>query len=149
MSPDNIVFEINESIAIAHLAKVCRFIETFSGLGCRFILDNFGSGLSSFNYLKNLNVQYLKIDGRFIKNLPNDHVDRIMVGAIHNIVQAMGLKTIANLVENKQTREMLRTIGVNYVQGFAILSGVHPITELESVLSHHTSHDLSHMSQAG
>lgn len=120
VSPDVICFEITETEAIANLANARHIIQSLKTLGCRFSLDDFGSGMSSFGYLKNLPVDYLKIDGAFIKNLTRDPIDRAMVGAINNIGHVMGLKTIAEFVENGSIVQELLEIGVDYVQGYGI-----------------------------
>ena len=120
VSPEVICFEITETEAIANLANARHIIQTLKSLGCRFSLDDFGSGMSSFGYLKNLPVDYLKIDGGFIKNLTSDPIDRAMVGAINNIGHVMGLKTIAEFVENGSIVQELLEIGVDYVQGYGI-----------------------------
>ncbi len=120
VSPRIICFEITETKAIANLAKARHIIQTLKALGCRFSLDDFGSGMSSFGYLKNLPVDYLKIDGTFIKNLVTDPIDRAMVGAINNIGHVMGLKTIAEFVESAGVLRELNELGVDYVQGYGI-----------------------------
>ncbi|MEP1215710.1 MAG: EAL domain-containing protein [Marinobacter sp.] len=120
VSPEVICFEITETEAIANLANARHIIQSLKTLGCRFSLDDFGSGMSSFGYLKNLPVDYLKIDGAFIKNLTNDPIDRAMVDAINNIGHVMGLKTIGEFVENSSTVRELLEIGVDYVQGYGI-----------------------------
>ena len=97
-----------------------NFIETLKGLGCRFALDDFGSGLSSFAYLKNLPVDYLKIDGIFVKDLVDNSIDHAMVKSINEIGQVMGMQTIAEYVENDEIKNKLRQLGVDYVQGFGI-----------------------------
>ena len=97
-----------------------KLINTLKGLRCRFSLDDFGSGLSSFAYLKNLPVDNLKIDGMFVKNIVDNPIDHAMVKSIHEIGQVMGMKTIAEFVENDEIKEMLREIGVNYGQGYGI-----------------------------
>ncbi len=89
-------------------------------MGCQFSLDDFGSGLSSFGYLKNLEVDYLKIDGMFVRDIVDDPIDHAMVKSINEIGQVMGMKIIAEFVENDEIKGMLREIGVNYAQGYGI-----------------------------
>jgi EAL domain-containing protein (putative c-di-GMP-specific phosphodiesterase class I) len=115
-----ICFEITETAAISNLARVVHFMESLKALGCKFSLDDFGSGLSSFTYLKNLPVDYLKIDGQFISNVADDSVDESMVKAISDVGQAMGIETIAERVETKQVLEKLGTLGVEFAQGYYI-----------------------------
>jgi len=117
---ERIYFEITETAAVAHLARALHFIRTVKDTGCRFILDDFGSGMSSFAYLKNLPVDVLKIDGEFVRSMEDDPIRRAMVEAINQIGQVMGLKTIAEWVETEATYEMLHDLGVDYVQGFWI-----------------------------
>ena len=117
---DSICFEITETAAITNFARAQKFINEFKSLGCRFSLDDFGSGMSSFAYLKHLPVDYLKIDGAFINDIVNDPIDRAMVEAINKVAHLMGMQTIAEFVENLDQLELLREIGVDYVQGYAI-----------------------------
>lgn len=127
----HLCFEITETAAIGNLTVVNEFIEAMRDYGCSFALDDFGSGLSSFMYLKNLKVDYLKIDGAFVNDITSNPIDRSMVEAIHRIGHQMGLKTIAEYVETDQTLAMLRQIGVDYVQG----NGVHLPEPLENLCS--------------
>jgi len=125
----HLCFEITETAAIGNLAVVNDFIEAMRGFGCSFALDDFGSGLSSFTYLKNLKVDYLKIDGAFVRDIMNNPIDRSMVEAIHRIGHQMGLKTVAEYVESDRILALLRQIGVDYVQG----SGIHRPQPLEKL----------------
>jgi diguanylate cyclase (GGDEF)-like protein/PAS domain S-box-containing protein len=115
-----VCFEITETAAISNLARVVHFMQTLKKLGCMFSLDDFGSGLSSFTYLKNLPVDYLKIDGQFIRNVADDTVDESMVKAIWEVGHAMGIQTIAERVETKQVLEKLGSLGIEYAQGYYI-----------------------------
>lgn len=116
----HLCFEITETAAIGNLAVVNGFIDAMRGFGCRFALDDFGSGLSSFTYLKNLKVDYLKIDGAFVRDIVHNPVDRSMVEAIHRIGQQMGLRTVAEYVESPQVLALLKEMGVDYVQGMSV-----------------------------
>ena len=97
-----------------------HFMQTLKKLGCMFSLDDFGSGLSSFTYLKNLPVDYLKIDGQFVSNVADDSVDESMVKAISEVGHAMGIETIAERVETKEVLDKLGTLGVEFAQGYYI-----------------------------
>lgn len=120
LDASRIGFEITETTAIANWVKATHFISTLKAMGCRFALDDFGSGMSSFSYLKNLAVDFIKIDGMFVKDIVDDPLDYVMVEAIHHVGQVMGIRTIAEFVENDVILEKLREVGVDYVQGYGI-----------------------------
>ncbi len=118
--PEEICFEITETTTISNMASAHEFIDALRRTGCTFALDDFGSGFSSFNYLKNLPVDYLKIDGIFVKNMHEDDENRAMVEAINNMGHIMGKKTIAEFVCNEKIITMLRDLGVDFAQGYEI-----------------------------
>jgi len=127
--PGKICFEITETAAISNMKKAERFIDELKSMGCHFALDDFGSGLSSFGYLKNLPVDYVKIDGSFVRNIINDPIDLAMVRSINDIGHLMGKKTIAEFVENDAIKQQLQQLGVDYVQGYGI-GKPYPLQEL-------------------
>ncbi|GIC75480.1 EAL domain-containing protein [Moritella sp. F3] len=118
--PQQIMFEITETAAISNLAHATVFINTLSTFGCQFALDDFGSGLSSFAYLKNLPVNTLKIDGIFIKDILTNPIDAAMVKSINEIGHLMELKTIAEFVENDAIKQKIEAIGIDFAQGYGI-----------------------------
>ena len=120
IDPRTLCLEITETAAISNFAQASVFITELKALGCRFALDDFGSGLSSFGYLKNLPVDFLKLDGAFIRDIITDKVDRAMVGAIHDVGRALGIPTIAEWVESDEIRDEVRRIGIDYAQGYGI-----------------------------
>ncbi len=134
LPPDSICFEVTETAAITNLTRAMKLIGELKHRGCRFSLDDFGSGLSSFGYLKNLPVDFLKIDGAFVKDILSDEIDLAMVEAIHRVGAVMQLQTIAEFVENDEIADKLREIGVNYVQGY----GVARPEPLDSILERHS-----------
>ncbi|WP_161634928.1 EAL domain-containing protein [Leptolyngbya sp. Heron Island J] len=118
--PDHICFEITETAAIADFEQATSFIRALRRLGCCFALDDFGSGMSSFAYLKALPVDFLKIDGGFIRDITSDSTTEAIVESIHRIGNVMGLQIIAESVENDAILTKMQTIGIDYVQGYAI-----------------------------
>lgn len=124
-----IKFEITETAAIANMRDAQIFMKSLRNLGCQFALDDFGSGLSSFAYLKNLPVDYLKIDGMFIKDILTDPIDAAMVRSINEIGHIMQMQTIAEFVESDAIREHLTALGVDFGQGYGIGKPV-PIAEI-------------------
>ncbi len=116
----DVCFEITETAAIASLTVSSRMMHELKTLGCRFSLDDFGSGMSSFSYLKHLPVDFVKIDGSFVKDIEDDLIDRAMVSAINDIAHVMGIRTVAEFVENESILRRLDAIGVDFVQGYAI-----------------------------
>jgi EAL domain-containing protein (putative c-di-GMP-specific phosphodiesterase class I) len=113
-------FEITETEAIVNLQSAGEFMHTLHRLGCRFALDDFGAGMSSFGYLKHLPVEYLKIDGSFVMDIQHDSVSRDMVAAINEMGHSMKCRTIAEYVESDGILRTLGEIGVDYAQGFHI-----------------------------
>jgi len=130
--PNCLCFEITETAAIANLSRAMTFMQRLKAAGCSFALDDFGSGLSSFGYLKTLPVDYLKIDGSFIREIDRDPIARAMVASINNIGHEMGLRTVAEFVESAAILECLQGIGVDYVQGYH-LGRPGPLSELSGV----------------
>jgi diguanylate cyclase (GGDEF)-like protein len=115
--PESICFEITETAAIVNLKNTILLFSSLRKLGCSFALDDFGSGMSSFTYLKNFDVDYLKIDGTFVKEMDVNKIDHAMVRSIHSVAEAMNIKTIAEFVENEDILNELKSIGVHYGQG--------------------------------
>jgi EAL domain-containing protein (putative c-di-GMP-specific phosphodiesterase class I) len=129
-----LMLEITESAAISDINNAQHFIKTLSEIGCQFALDDFGAGFSSFSYLKNLKVNYLKLDGSFIHNLPNEPRDLCIVEGMIKVANGLNMKTIAEWVENQETLDMLTNLGVDQVQGFHIGKPI-PIDKFFEVLS--------------
>jgi diguanylate cyclase (GGDEF)-like protein/PAS domain S-box-containing protein len=119
-APSDVCFEVTESSVTANLEHARRFIEVLHGMGCEFALDNFGSGLGSFANLKNLPMDYLKIDGSFIRNLAQDAVNQAMVAAMVKLSRSMNFKVVAEQVEDQQSLDAAQSMGIDFLQGFAI-----------------------------
>jgi diguanylate cyclase (GGDEF)-like protein/PAS domain S-box-containing protein len=129
IDPHRLVFEITETAAIADIDAAMAFVHEMKALGCRFALDDFGAGFSSFDRLKRLPVDYLKLDGSFIRNLPSDEEDRHLVKAMVDVARGLGKRTIAEFVENGETLEKLQESGVDYAQGYHV-GRPRPISEI-------------------
>ena len=115
-----ICFEITETAAVSNMTRAVEFMQRLRGAGCKFSLDDFGSGMASFGYLKNLPVDYIKIDGSFIRNIETDPVSYSIVRAVTDIGHQLGLKVVAEWVADERARDLLRGLSVDYAQGFAI-----------------------------
>lgn len=133
INPRHICFEITETAAIANFTRVAQFIRELKKRGCCFALDNYGCGASSLAYLKNLNVDYIKIDGHFIRNMVNSPIDYAMVEAICRIGHVMGLKIIAECVENQEILDAVSKLGIDFVQGYHVAK-VCPVSEWAPLL---------------
>jgi len=120
MPAGRLCIEITETAAIANFAQAQRFVSMLRERGCRFALDDFGSGLSSFSYLKNLSVDYLKIDSSFVRDVATDPIDYAMVDSINQLGHVMGIETVAEFAENEAILDKLTQLGVDYAQGYAI-----------------------------
>jgi diguanylate cyclase (GGDEF)-like protein/PAS domain S-box-containing protein len=118
--PRRVMFEITETAAISDLSNALEFMKILRERGCRFVLDDFGSGLSSFRYLKSLDIEFLKIDGELVRDIVKDPIQREMVAAIHRIGESMGIQTIGEWVENSEIEKVLLDMGVHYAQGWGI-----------------------------
>ncbi len=120
LPPASVIFEITEQTAMRYLDKAQRLIQGLVDIGCRFALDDFGTGFSSFSYLKNLPVDFIKIDGSFVKNMAHNSIDETMVLSIIQIARSLGKQTIAEFVGDDKTIAMLKASGVDYMQGFYV-----------------------------
>ena len=118
VDPGDLIFEVTETAAIANIAQARSFIERLVDIGCSFALDDFGAGFGSYYYLKHLPLDYLKIDGEFVRNLPNSHTDQVLVRSVVEIARGLGKKTIAEFVGDEETVDVLKGLGVDFAQGF-------------------------------
>ena len=136
VDPGRIVFEVTETSAISNITAATSFMLTLRGCGFRFSLDDFGSGLYSFAYLKKLPVDFLKIDGAFVRDILSDPVDHAMVKSINKLGHLLGMETIAEFVETFELAEELRKMGVNYAQGYAYAKP-QPLSEFARAMGPH------------
>jgi EAL domain-containing protein (putative c-di-GMP-specific phosphodiesterase class I) len=113
-----LMVEITETAMIHDLGRMSAFVDMLRDVGCTVAIDDFGAGYTSFSHLKKLRVDVLKIDGAFVKDLPNDHQGRVLIKSMIEMAKAFGLKTIAEWVGDAQTAQFLRDSGVTYLQGF-------------------------------
>ncbi|MCI2284647.1 EAL domain-containing protein [Colwellia sp. MSW7] len=118
VDPCRIIFELTESAGLSNITATQSMVAKLSALGCEFSIDDFGTGFSTFNYLKQLPAHSVKIDGSFIIDLATNPVDLALVKAIYEVATALGKKTVAEFVENEETLQLLATIGVTYAQGY-------------------------------
>jgi EAL domain-containing protein (putative c-di-GMP-specific phosphodiesterase class I) len=120
VAPEQVCFEITESAVISNMEHARRFVGVLHGMGCKFTIDDFGSGVASFSSLKNLPLDYLKLDGSFMRNLALDAVSQTMVTAMIKLARTLNFKIIAEQVEDSAALDVARKMGVDFVQGFVI-----------------------------
>ncbi|MES1924671.1 PAS/PAC sensor(s)-containing diguanylate cyclase/phosphodiesterase [Salinisphaera sp. T31B1] len=147
IDPRVLVFEITETTAVTNTQRAGELMRTLRALGCRFSLDDFGSGLSSFSYLKHLPSDFIKIDGKLVRNIIDEPVECAIVEAINRVGQAMGLSTVAEHVESAALLEALRRIGVDYVQGYHVARPV-PFEQITGLLADREQHTIAGRSSA-
>jgi diguanylate cyclase (GGDEF)-like protein/PAS domain S-box-containing protein len=131
IDPASLIFEVTETAAVADIEQARGFAQSLAKLGCRFALDDFGAGYASFYYLKHLPISYLKIDGEFVRDLPDSPTDRLIVKALVDVCDGLGIKTIAEFVGDQRTMDMVRDLGVDFAQGYH-LGKPEPISSLRS-----------------
>lgn len=129
-----ICFEVTETATISALSKALHFLTTMRDLGCLISLDDFGAGLSSFRYLQELPIDYVKIDGAFIKYIDTNMSDYVLAEGMHHLVHQMGMKTVAEYVENEAILNLLAEMGVDYAQGYHIAKPI-PVAEIRASLT--------------
>ena len=118
VDPAQVIFEITETTAVANIPRAQEFANRLAALGCRFALDDFGAAFASFYYLKHLPFDYLKIDGEFIRGCVADRTDQLVIEAVVGIARGLGKRTVAEMVGDQETLELVRSLGVDFVQGF-------------------------------
>jgi EAL domain-containing protein (putative c-di-GMP-specific phosphodiesterase class I) len=131
LPPGKLGFEITETAAIDHLEIAAALVTDFKGIGCTFSLDDFGSGLCSFAYLHSLPVTEVKIDGRFLRDIADNPVSQEIVRAIHQVARATGKKTVAEFVDEPRKLAVLKTLGVDYAQGWLFHAAMPPVQFLD------------------
>ncbi|MCU4675971.1 EAL domain-containing protein [Catenovulum sp. 2E275] len=139
VSPTRLIFELTESASLSNLSATQRMIERLTLLGCGFSIDDFGTGFSTFSYLKELPAQSVKIDGSFVKDMKTDPIDKALVKAIYDISKSLGKKSVAEFVEDKETLTMLAELGVDYAQGYFIARPV-PIEQALAIQANQWLH---------
>jgi diguanylate cyclase (GGDEF)-like protein/PAS domain S-box-containing protein len=132
VDPGLLIFEVTETAAVADLDHARSFAKKLAALGCRFALDDFGAGYASFKYLKHLPISYLKIDGEFVRDLPNSRTDQLIVRALVDVCDGLGIKTVAEFVTDQPTMDMVRELGVDFAQGYH-LGKPAPVSSLRPV----------------
>ncbi len=120
IAPERLCFEITETAAMSHMTKTMEIVSALQAIGCKIALDDFGVGLSSFNYIKNFSVNMIKIDGSFVKNAPHSEVDKAIIDTINDMAHRLGMQTVAEYVENEEIFTVIREIGIDFAQGYAI-----------------------------
>jgi EAL domain-containing protein (putative c-di-GMP-specific phosphodiesterase class I) len=118
IDPASLVFEVTETAAVADIEHAREFAQRLSRLGCRFALDDFGAGYASFYYLKHLPISYLKIDGEFVRDLPKSRTDQLIIKALVDVCEGLGIKTIAEFVGDEKTLALVSKLGVDFAQGY-------------------------------
>jgi EAL domain-containing protein (putative c-di-GMP-specific phosphodiesterase class I) len=136
LDPTRFLFEITETCAINDMRSATRLIQELGNLGCRFALDDFGSGYCSFSHLKRLPVDYIKIDGMFVKDILNDPIDMAIIRSITNIAHTLGKQTVAEFVESADVIRLLKECGVDYIQGFYVAKPSPSLIEPSSNIHH-------------
>ena len=134
--PTNLYFEITETAAIKNFRNCMSFMNKIHSMGVQFALDDFGSGLSSFSYLKKLSIDYLKIDGSLVKDIVSSRLDQTMVSSIADIANVLNVKTIAEYVENDAIMKKLEELNIDYVQGYGVMKPREVEAELKSLVDH-------------
>ena len=119
-NPERIVFEITETSAVSNFEQTKAMVNKLRSLGCSFALDDFGAGFNSYSYLKHFPVEMLKIDGAFITDLETDEVDQILVKSMIDVAHKLGKKTVAEFVERQSTMDLLKNLGIDYIQGYLV-----------------------------